>query len=140
VTPLEVLDHHIVLTSVGGMPHVQRPLLVCPRCGHRRTTLYVRPGVGIGCRGRDCLNLSYATEGRLKHPACDLARIEELVERFKHAKTRAARERWRSKALAAGAEFSRRGLARATRRERLLDAWASEQLALLAAAERSAGD
>jgi hypothetical protein len=137
---LEVVDQHIMLTSVGGMPHVQRPLLVCPRCGHRRTTLYVRSGVGVGCRGRDCLNLSHATEGRLKHPACDIERLAKLVERAKSAKTRKAQERWRSKALAAGAEYAKRGLARATRRKSLLDAWASEQVAALGGAERPEAD
>jgi hypothetical protein len=65
------------------------PLLVCPRCGARTSALYTRPGVaGIGCIGRDCLNLSYPTENRLKHPVCDITWIAELVHRARTAKTR----------------------------------------------------
>jgi hypothetical protein len=123
LTPLQLLDAHVAFTSVGRSPGPMRHLLICPRCGKRRAALYTRPGVqGIGCVGHDCLNLSYPTEGRLKHPACSLERIAELVARFKSAKTRRSRERWRSKALAAGEEYAKRGQARAQRREAILAA------------------
>jgi hypothetical protein len=37
-----------------------RPLLLCPRCGARRGVLVLHPS-GIGCRGRECLNLTWRT-------------------------------------------------------------------------------
>lgn len=37
-----------------------RPMLICPRCGVRRGVIVLHPS-GAGCRGRDCLNLTWRT-------------------------------------------------------------------------------
>jgi hypothetical protein len=76
---------------------------------------------GIGCRV--CLNLAHHTANRLKHPACDLNRIAELAQRAKTAKTCKAQECWRRKAIAAAAEYSKRGQARAKRCGAIMDAF-----------------
>jgi hypothetical protein len=69
LTPVQMLDAGVTFTSVGGMPHVQRPLVVCPKCGARRNALYVKPGGSeIGCRG--WLRLAYDSGRRLRRPAC----------------------------------------------------------------------
>jgi hypothetical protein len=79
-----------------------RLLYVCPQCGARRTQLFLgSDGCGIVCRGVRCGNLRYESEYELKHPACSLDRIKELLKRSKNASTRRQRDRWKRKAEAA---------------------------------------
>jgi len=56
-----------------------RPLMRCPRCGARRGVL-VHPS-GIGCRGRDCLNLTWRTTRQTSRERRELRRdyLEELL-------------------------------------------------------------
>jgi hypothetical protein len=53
------------------------------------------------------------------------------VQRAKTSRTRKVREHWRRKAIAAAAEYSKRGLTRTKRCEAVMDAFEAEAKALL---------
>jgi len=57
-----------------------RPLLICPRCGARRGVIVLHSS-GIGCRGRECLNLTWRSTRQTSQERRQLRReyLEELL-------------------------------------------------------------
>jgi hypothetical protein len=58
-----------LLPFFNGVP----PLLLCPRCGTRRGVIVLHPS-GAGCRGRECLNLTWCTTRQTPQERRDLRR------------------------------------------------------------------
>jgi hypothetical protein len=83
---------HRVEVERDGKPYAQvrldlvpfsdgaRPWMLCPRCGARRGVLVLHPS-GIGCRGRECLNLTWRTTRQTSRERRELRRdyLEELL-------------------------------------------------------------
>ena len=57
-----------------------RPLLICPRCGSRRGVIVLHSS-GAGCRGRECLNLTWRSTRQTSQERRQLRReyLEELL-------------------------------------------------------------
>jgi hypothetical protein len=112
----EMYQLDVEVVQVGGLEHAKVELRICPRCHARRRALYSFGG-RVGCRGKDCLDLHYATSHTLRRADVDIERIRELMRRAGAAKSRKMRAHWEQRALAAYEAFTQRQTQRRERRE-----------------------